>query len=73
MLKSPLLFIRRHKLMKTPKINNEIEALVDALRERDAAYAKIRDCVARLEAHADGYAETRKAIADLVAILPDNA
>lgn len=59
--------------MKTPKINNEIEALGDALRERNAAYAKIRDCVARLETHADGYTETRKAIADLAAILPENA
>jgi hypothetical protein len=59
--------------MTTEKINNEIEALVDALRERDAAYAKIRCCVARLETHADAYTETRKAIADLAAILPENA
>lgn len=41
-------------------------------QERNAAYAKIRDCVARLDACADGYAETRDAIADLAAILPEN-
>jgi hypothetical protein len=41
-------------------------------RERNAAYAKIRDCVTRLDAFADGYAETREAIADLAAILPEN-
>ena len=41
-------------------------------RERNAAYAKIRDCVTRLDAFADGYAETREAIAGLAAILPEN-
>lgn len=41
--------------------------------ERNAAYAKIRDCVTRLDVCADGYAETREAIADLAAILSENA
>lgn len=41
--------------------------------QRDAAYAKIRECVTRLEECADRYAETREAIADISAILRENA
>ena len=42
-------------------------------RELNESYEKIRECVDRLGACADGYSETREAIADLAAILPQNA
>lgn len=36
-------------------------------------YGAVRCAVIRLDEHADGYAETRETIANLAAILPENA